>query len=284
MPFLRRSTESSSRSGGETLDLYYEIRGDEGDGRPRLLLFNGSGSTIEAAGPLIDQIARFCTVLVHDQRCLGKSGVPQAQPTMADYAADGAALLDEVGWDTACVFGMSFGGMVAQEFAVTYPERVERLVLFCTSPGGEGGSSYPLHELASLPPAQRIAIGMLNLDSRFTREWLDSHPADKAIAKMMGERASIEKSAETRRGEAMQLEARRHHDVWDRLDRIAAPTLISCGKYDGTAPPANSAAIASRIAGSVLREYEGGHLFPVQDPQAMRDMAAFVTGGSAPTG
>jgi pimeloyl-ACP methyl ester carboxylesterase len=66
---------------------------------------------------------------------------------MASYAADGAALLDHAGWTTARVFGISFGGMVAQELAVTWPDRVERLALLCTSPGGEGGSSYPLHEL-----------------------------------------------------------------------------------------------------------------------------------------
>ncbi len=70
---------------------------------------------------------------------------------MADYAADALALLDAVGWDTCRVVGVSFGGMVAQELAVTAPERVERLALCCTSPGGVGGASYPLQELAALP-------------------------------------------------------------------------------------------------------------------------------------
>ena len=68
---------------------------------------------------------------------------------MADFAGDAAALLDHVGWEKANVFGISFGGMVAQELAVTWPERIDRLVLCCTSPGGEGGSSYPLDELAT---------------------------------------------------------------------------------------------------------------------------------------
>ena len=78
---------------------------------------------------------------------------------MADYAADALALLDHVGWDRARVVGVSFGGMVAQELAVTAPERVERLALLCTSPGGAGGASYPLHELAALPEAERAAQG-----------------------------------------------------------------------------------------------------------------------------
>ena len=272
MPFLRR-TDAVVGEAAEEIDLYYEIRGRRG---PRLLLFNGSGSSIAMGAPLIDALARHCHVLVHDQRCLGLSTVPQRQPTMADYAADGAALLDHVGWDSCCVFGISFGGMVALELAVTWPERVEKLALFCTSPGGAGGSSYPLHELAALPPVERAAISIANLDTRFDPEWLESHPLDNAIFQMIADRAAVPRTEEQRRGEAMQLEARRHHDVWDRLQRISAPTFVACGKYDGLAPPASSHAIHQRVAHSELHEYEGGHLFSAQDPRAIRDVAYFL--------
>jgi pimeloyl-ACP methyl ester carboxylesterase len=274
MPYLRRRPEPGGAGEAEEIDLYYEIRGNGG---PRLVMFNGSGSTIAAASPLIDTFARHCEVLVHDQRCLGMSTVPERQPTMADYAADGAALLDHVGWDTCCVFGISFGGMVAQEFAVTWPTRVERLVLFCTSPGGAGGSSYPLHELAALAPAERAAISIVNLDTRFDPAWLEAHPTDKAIFEMMADRAAAPRTPEQRKGEAMQLEARRHHDVWDRLHLVHSPTFIGCGRYDGLAPPANSQAIRQRVAHAELHEYEGGHLFPLQDPRALRDAIAFLT-------
>ncbi len=67
---------------------------------------------------------------------------------MADYASEATVLLDHLGWSTRRVIGVSFAGMVAQEFAVTWPERLERLALVCTSPGGAGRASYPLHELA----------------------------------------------------------------------------------------------------------------------------------------
>jgi pimeloyl-ACP methyl ester carboxylesterase len=277
MPYLRRPTDPTDPA-SEPLDIYYEIRGDDtATTGPRLLMFNGSGSTITAAAPLIDVLARSCEVLVHDQRCLGRSTVTDQQPTMADYAADGAALLDHVGWDSCCVFGISFGGMVAQEFAVTWPQRVERLALFCTSAGGGGRSSYPLHELASRTPAERAAISIVNLDTRFDRQWLETHPADKALFEMMAERAAAPRSDEQRRGEAMQLEARRRHDVWDRLSRITSPTFIGCGRYDGLAPPANSHAIRDRVPHAELHEYEGGHLFTVQDQRALRDLATFLT-------
>jgi pimeloyl-ACP methyl ester carboxylesterase len=276
MPFLRRLADPTAHAGGdEEIDLYYELRGEPG--AMRVLMFNGSGATIHTAAPLIDALARHCEVLVHDQRCLGQSTVPHRQPTRADYAADGAALLDHVGWHTAAVFGISFGGMVAQEFAVTWPERVERLALFCTSPGGAGGSSYPLHELAQMPAAERAAISIVNLDTRFNAEWLEEHPLDRAIFEMMADRAAAPRTDEQRRGEAMQLEARRHHDVWDRLSRITCPTFVACGKYDGLAPPSNSEAIRSRVPRAELHEYEGGHLFAAQDPRALRDLAAFLT-------
>jgi pimeloyl-ACP methyl ester carboxylesterase len=187
---------------------------------------------------------------------------------MADYAADAAGLLDAVGWDRCRVIGISFGGMVAQELAVTWPERIEQLALLCTSPGGAGGASYPLHELEDLDPDERGRRGATILDTRFTPEWLAEHESDRMLAEMMASRATTSKSDEVRRGERAQLEARRHHDVCDRLGRIACPTLLACGRYDGIAPPANSEAIASRVPGAELRMYEGGHAFMAQDRSA----------------
>ena len=254
------------------LDLWFEVLGSG----PRVLVFNGSGASIDTSRPLIDALASRCEVLVHDQRCLGRSTVPADQPTMADYAADAARLLDHVGWSSAAVFGISFGGMVAQEFAVTWPERVERLALLCTSPGGEGGSSAPLHLLADMEPAERARTSLRHLDTRFDAQWLAEHPFDRAIVEQMAARQRDERSAERRRGEAMQLEARRHHDVWDRLPRITSPTLVMCGEFDGLAPPTNSEAIVSRIAGSELRRYQGGHMFLVQDRRAMPDVLSFL--------
>ncbi len=257
----------------DDLDLYYEIRG----AGPRLLMCNGSGATIEGSGILIDRLAAHFEVLVHDQRCLGRTSIPERQPTMADYAADAIALLDHVGWSTARVFGISFGGMVALELAVTAPERIERLALLCTSAGGAGGSSYPLHELLGLPPEERMAISKRNMDTRFTDEWLADRPFDQLLVRSMTERSTVAKSDAQLRGEAMQLEARAHHDVWDRLPLITCPTLVACGRYDGQAKPENSAAIHSRIEGSELRTYDGGHAFVFQDRSALAEIVTFMS-------
>lgn len=255
------------------IELYYEQRGSG----PRVLFVNGSGSTLAEAALIVDVLAGGCEVLAHDQRGLGRTTIPPGPYTMADYAADAAALLDHVGWERCRVVGISFGGMVAQELAVTWPERVERLALLCTSPGGEGGSSYPLHELGDRPPAEQAAIGLSILDTRFTPDWLASHPSDQALVELMVARRSQPDDPEQARGKAEQLGARRHHDVWARLGRITCPTLVAGGRYDGIAPPPNSEAIASRIADADLRFYEGGHAFLAQDPAAFPDVLAFLT-------
>jgi len=90
---------------------------------------------------------------------------------MADVAADAVGLLEVAGWDTCRVLGVSFGGMVAQKFAGTNPDRVERLALACTSAGG-GGSSYPLQEVQRLPPEQRPAAQLKLADSRWDERCL----------------------------------------------------------------------------------------------------------------
>ena len=253
--------------------VHHELSGDG----PRVLFFNGSGATLEGSAAIISSLVSFATVLAHDQRGLGKTGLVDGPYTMAQYARDAADLLDQHGWDTCIVVGISFGGMVAQEFAVTLPHRVEKLVLLCTSAGGEAGASYPLHELRRLSPDERAATLRSLYDTRFDDDYLAAHPFDAALARMLSDREHVDKSEDVVRGEELQLEARRHHDVVARLGAITCPTLVMAGRFDGIAPVANSEQIARRIAGSDLRTYEGGHLFVAQDPSAMADIASFVT-------
>ncbi len=254
------------------IDIYYE---QSGTGQ-RLLFFNGSGATLESTGPMIEPFRARLEVLVHDQRGLGRTEIPSGSYSMEDYAADALALLDHVGWSSCRVVGVSFGGMVAQEFAVTNPDRVERLVLACTSPGGAGGSSYPLHELGRLDDPTLNERFLALLDTRFSPEYLAGHPADQALASMFAARTPMAKSEERLRGEREQLLARRDHDVMDRLPHITCPTLVAAGRYDGVAPLANSKAIVSLIPDSELRVYEGGHVFFAQDPRAIPEILDFL--------
>jgi len=253
-----------------------EINYERSGSGKRLLYLNGSGATLATSELVIAPFVERFDVVAHDQRGLGLTSIPPGPYSMADYAADALALLDHVGWDSCRVAGISFGGMVALELAATAPERVERLALLCTSAGGEGGSSYPLHELAAMKPDERARLGPRILDTRFTPEFLATHDSDRGLAELMEGRQRTEGSDEVQRGEAEQLAARKDHDVWARIPRIACPTLVAAGRYDGMAPLPNSEAIASRIPDAELRVYEGGHTFFVQDRAAFPDVIAFL--------
>jgi pimeloyl-ACP methyl ester carboxylesterase len=259
------------------VELYWEQKGNG----PRLLFCNGSGTTVQTVRPLLDLVAAGFDLLAWDYRGLGRS-IPLTGPyAMADLAADAAGLLEIVGWDSCRVLGVSFGGMVAQEFAATNPQRVERLALACTSAGGDGGSSYPLQDLQRIPPQERTAAQLTLADSRWDEGWLEAHPADRALAQRLTA-AHDQQDPAAAHGYKAQLEARAGYDVWDRLGAITCPTLVGYGNYDGIAPVQNSAAIASRIDGAELRGYEGGHLFLFQDPAALPEFEAFLQASSRP--
>ena len=254
------------------VELYWEQRG----AGPRLLFCNGSGTTLQAVRPLLDLVAARFDLLAWDYRGLGRS-VPLRGPyTMADLAADAVGLLQIAGWDSCRVLGVSFGGMVAQEFAAANPERIERLALACTSAGGDGGSSYPLQKLQELPPEERAAAQLKLADSRWDERWLAAHPADRALAEGLAAAGHDQQGPAATAAYRAQLEARAGHDVWDRLGAISCPALVGYGNYDGIAPVQNSTAIASRLRGAELRGYEGGHLFLVQDPAALPEFQAFL--------
>lgn len=240
----------------------YEVHGSG----PQVLFLNGSGATIDLVRPLVKILARTLTVAIHDQRGLGGSSIPDGPYSMAQYADDARAFLDHVGWESCGVLGVSFGGMVAQELAVTWPQRVGRLVLACTSAGGAGGSSYPLHELADLDAETRL-IRMATLADR---------RVDSASASRNDVGTGPALDARQRSGAMWQLQARRYHDVWDRLPSVECPTLVMSGVHDGIAPVDNGAAIASRLRRGEMRVYDGGHQFFIQDSRAIPDMIEFL--------
>lgn len=256
------------------IDIHYEVRGHPD--APRTLFLNGSGATLERTGMLVDVFAAHLHVACHDQRGLGKTAKPPGPYTMVDYAMDALAVADHLEWSTFRLVGVSFGGMVAQEVTVTAPERIERLALVCTSPGGAGGVSYPLHELVGMKPLERTERYRTLLDTRFTDSWLEQHPHDMALIQMMNSQTGAIKSEKVLLGEWEQLQARRLHDVWERLHLISCPTLVTAGRFDGIAPPENSSALASRISNAELRVYEGGHAFFAQDSRAIGDITGFL--------
>ncbi len=272
----------ASRATLRGLDFYYEHSGT-GEGRPRLLFVNGTGGDLRQQPRLIDgPLADAFEILAYDQRGLGQTAKPDVPYSMADYADDAAALLDHVGWDRAHVLGVSFGGMVAQELALRHPDRIDRMVLCCTSSGGAGGASYPLHELAKLGPDEYMTRVLELGDTRWASGGEGREPSRFAkIVEFMKKRQAIPDDAEDperkARGAARQLEARLAHDTWDRLEGIRAPTLLCGGRYDGIARPENMENLASRIPGAELAWFEGGHGFLLEDRSAFARILDFLS-------
>ncbi len=256
------------------IDLYFERAGH---GAP-LLFISGTGGDLRNKPNVFDgPLAKAFDVLAYDQRGLGRSAKPDIDYTMADYADDAAALMDHAGWGSAKVIGVSFGGMVAQELALRHPQKVERLVLACTSPGGAGGASYPFHEIQHLKGADRARFLTPVSDTRHNEAWQAAHAEAMAqIIALSEDRYSGEPGREM--GARRQLEARAGHNTWDRLPQIRCPTLIAAGRYDGIALPATQERMAGRIPGSKLEFFEGGHMFLIQDRSAYPTVIAFLQG------
>jgi 3-oxoadipate enol-lactonase len=262
------------RTDANGVTLYYELTGTG----ERLLVISGTGGDLREQPRVSDgPLSEHFEVLAYDQRGLGRSSVPPWPYAMKDFADDAAALLEAVGWGDCLVIGISFGGMVAQQLTIRHPERVRRLVLACTSAGGAGGASYPLHELVELSPEERSRVRMQLIDTRWDEAWQRANPE---MVRLLGERMHLDDQGETAPGLSNQLAARADHDTSERLGAIACPTLVCGGRFDGIAPPANSAFLARSIPGARLEMFDGGHGFFIQDATALPAIIAFLSAGA----
>lgn len=252
--------------------LHFDSFGDEQS--VRLLYINGSGSRLADIVPMLGPFTKRFQVLAFDHRGMGESSVPENEYAMSDLADDVIVLVDHVGWTRFRVFGISFGGMVAQHVAARIPERIERMVLACTSSGGAGGSSYPLHELYALSDDERAQRFPTVLDTRFTPEFV----ANDEMARLLLSAPRPMLTGEAKRGLDLQMNARRHHDAFDLLPSISCPVMVAAGATDGIAPPENCQRLAERLPNASCREFTGGHMFMLQDRSATPAIVDFLAG------
>src|SRR5213080_5515528 len=136
-------------------ELYYER---SGSGEPLLLIMGMSGTHLTWGEPFLDALRRDFEIAVYDHRGMGRSARTEPPFSIVDLAEDAVALLDELGWDSAHVIGISMGGMVAQELALRHPERIRTLTLGGTYCGGDGSA------LASNKVTTRLAEAMMSGD------------------------------------------------------------------------------------------------------------------------
>jgi len=259
------------------LKLRYEIRGS---GEPVALImgFSGSGRGWgEAFLKLME--ARF-KIFVIDNRGTGESDKPDAEFTLADMAADIAAVLDHAETPRAHIFGISMGGMIAQEFALAYPERTRGLVLGCTNCGASHSVPADPAAIANLIPAPGIdpieqarrafsvACGKAFLNSAAGQEILS-----QAIAEM-GNYPITPMHTFMRQGQAIG-----GFDSFARLGQIKSPTLIIHGDDDSIVPYPNADVLQGAIAGSKKHTLKAaGHMFFWEVPdEAARAAGDFLS-------
>jgi pimeloyl-ACP methyl ester carboxylesterase len=211
-------------------------------------------------------------VVSFDNRGIGESDKPQGPYTAAQMAGDALQVMDEAGIERAHVVGASLGGMIAQELVAAAPERVDKLVLCCTTPGGPGAVPMPevtirlFAEAASLPPDVALR--------RFVENGLGADPPAGLVDELFAGRL-----ANPLDPAGWQAQAAAGMGFQGINAEITAPTLILSGTSDNVVDYRNAELLAARIPGSQVELLDGaGHLFFWERPdESVRLINGFLT-------
>jgi len=219
---------------------------EQGHGTPVLLIM-GLGYPSYMWHRTRPALATNYQTIAFDNRGVGRSEVPIGPYPIALMASDAAAVLDAAGIESAHVFGVSMGGMIAQEFALQYPKRVLSLILGCTAAGGptavraEPEAAQMLMTRDKMSPEQATEASVSFIyDSITPRERIDE---DIAIRRPWFPRPAAYTA---------QLQGILAWEAYSRLSGIAVPTLVIHGESDRLVPPGNAKLIAERIPGAKL--------------------------------
>ncbi len=257
-----------ARNGG--VRLHYEVRGTAG--APPLLMIRGLARTSRHwSDELLRRLDSDFTVLVMDNRGVGKSSVPLPPYSTRQMAADAVAVLDAAGIPRCHVFGVSLGGMIAQELALRHAERVDGLALGCTRAGGRSGPGTGAWAVArilgALPMAPDDAVehaAPLALGDAFIAARPDVIQDWRRIAR---------EDRPRRMGIVGQIAAAVRHDTTRRLGSIRARTVVITGNADRLIHPRNSEVLAARIPGARYELLDGAaHDFATEQPEATADV------------
>lgn len=254
--------------------IYYEV---EGAGAP-LLLIPGFGCNTSIYRANTPALARRFRAICLDPRGAGRSDSPADGYSMAVYADDCAAVLDAAGERSAHVFGTSFGGMIAQHLALLHPQRVRRIVLGCTTAGGDAHVHPPPENVEAFVTAATLPDPVAALRMRFPLNYSDAYVAENAD-ELIAWAIADEGLRSTPEGSAGQFTAVHGHDTYDRLPRIAATTLVVHGEDDALVPVRNAEILAGRIPNARLRVFHGArHVFFVERADELNDeIIAFLS-------
>jgi 3-oxoadipate enol-lactonase len=237
-----------------------------GAGEP-LLLIHGLGYARWGWEPVADGLAEAHEVVLFDNRGIGESDAPSGPYSVPGLARDAVAVLDAAGLERAHVLGTSLGGMIALQLSLDHPERVDKLVLACTTPGGPGSAPMPERTVRLMAEAQGLPAEIAL--RRFVENAFAAHPDSAQIERIMRHRIA---TAQSPAAWAAQAATGAAFDVWKRLGEIHAQTLVLTGDQDAVVDPKNSDLLAARIPQTQLEVFAGGgHLFFWEQPDRFVD-------------
>jgi 3-oxoadipate enol-lactonase len=271
--------------------IYFELFRSEGDSAgPPVLLVMGLGANGRLWAPVVRRLlAAGYEVIVVDNRGCGRSSTPWRPWTTRTMASDAVAVLDELGVERAHVSGASLGGMVAQELALEFPERVSTLMLGCTTGGLPRLDLVPQKGLLRILEAALRSLRPGDDPQQRVRDFLctaasedfaaQCRPGDEAWATV---EAMLEDPT-SQRGVAMQLLASLRHSSWSRLPRLTMPVQVHHGTEDRLMPFAAGEELARRIPDAQFVAYEGaGHALILERPEEGRErVLAFLAESEA---
>jgi len=249
---------------------------EQGTGEPVLLIM-GLGYPSYLWHRTRPTLAAQYRTIALDNRGSGRSDVPPSPYPIALMASDAAAVLDAAQVESAHVFGLSMGGMIAQEFALQYPKRVRSLILGCTAAGGPNA-------VRATPEVTKI----------LTARDMSPEEAAKAMRPYIYDASTplerVEQDLVIRRqwfprpeGYMAQLQGIFSWEAYSRLPQITASTLVIHGDSDQLVPPGNGELIAARIPGAKLVMLaHASHIFTTDQPEASQQAIVEFLGAQLP--
>ena len=242
--------------------LYWE---EHGSGEP-ILMIMGLSFTLDMWFRITPALSKRYRLILFDNRGVGRSDTPRGPYSMRQMADDAVAVMKAAGVSSAYVMGASMGGMIAQELALRYPERVRALLLGCTSGGALG---------SKLPHFRRLPIGIGSAKTHEEREWLFSPLiyADSTPKVRIAEDIHVRlRYPQLRAGFLSQFAAILTWSSYRHLSAIQAPALVMHGDEDRLVPMENGLRVARRIPhAQFVKVPRAGHVLSTDQPEIVDD-------------
>lgn len=253
------------------MNLHYETHGV---GRP-LILIPGFASGAWTWFRQIDELSKGFQTITFDPRGIGQSKIENPNDaenlSMQIFVEDVLQILDDLKIEKANVLGASFGGFVAQEFALTFPERLDKLILACTSMGGANHVKPDIEILSAFTSDPNLTV------SERIRKFIRPAFTDKFNAENSEE---VEKVCQMRESNEIadavyyaQLQVAFSFDTSKKIGAIENETLVISGDKDSVVPMQNSVNLAEKLPNATLKIIENGsHLFFVENAVEFNDL------------